>query len=235
MIQGKFCQKLKDTACHMKQLEPYTPWLNAAEREIKELEKGAVCKLLWSRAPKHLWHDCLELEAYMRPNAAHEIYKLDREVPKTVMSGKTSEISQFCKWGWLSGLCFETAPFSDDVLKLIPYLGPSIDVGLAMIAKILTESGQVLRRSMYKPLTPIDLLGKDGSDAWEQFMARVYERLGSWDLPIELKDIGFENNLQYNLCEDEKQNEQTFPLLAEELEPTPEIGCHYIGAEILLP
>ena len=33
----------------------------------------------------------------------------------------------------------------------------------------------------------------------------------------------------------ETQKEQMFPQLAEELEPTPELGCHYRGAEILLP
>ena len=52
MTQGKFYQKLKDVACHLKQFEPYTLWSNAAEREMKELKKGASHKLLWSRAPK---------------------------------------------------------------------------------------------------------------------------------------------------------------------------------------
>ena len=33
MIQGKFHQKLEDATCCLKQLEPYTPWSNAAERE----------------------------------------------------------------------------------------------------------------------------------------------------------------------------------------------------------
>ena len=32
MIQGMFYQKLKDAACHLKQLKPYTPWSNAAEK-----------------------------------------------------------------------------------------------------------------------------------------------------------------------------------------------------------
>ena len=73
MIQGKFSEKLKDTACHLKQFEPYTPWSNAAEREINELKKGAGCKLLKSREPKQLWDDCLELEAYIRSNTAHKI------------------------------------------------------------------------------------------------------------------------------------------------------------------
>ena len=46
MIQGKFSQKLKEAACHLKQLETYTPWSNAAEREIKGLKKGAGHNLL---------------------------------------------------------------------------------------------------------------------------------------------------------------------------------------------
>ena len=77
----------------MKQLEPYTPWSNAAEREIRELKKGAGHKLLWSREPKRLWDDCLKLEVDIRSNTAHEIYKLDREVPEKMMSGETSAIS----------------------------------------------------------------------------------------------------------------------------------------------
>ena len=82
MIQGKFYQKLKDDACHLKQLEPFTSWSNAAEREIKELKKGASHKLLQSRSPKCLWDKCFELEAYIRSTTAHDIYKLDGEVPK---------------------------------------------------------------------------------------------------------------------------------------------------------
>ena len=59
MVQGKFYQKLKDAACHLKHLVPYTTWSNAAEKEIKELKKRASHKLLKSRAPKCLWDDCL--------------------------------------------------------------------------------------------------------------------------------------------------------------------------------
>ena len=82
----------------------------------------------------------------------------------------------------------ETAPFPDDVLKLGHYLGPSIDIGPAMAAKILTEHGQVLHSSTYRPLTMDEISDKDGSDAWEQFMVRVYEKFGSQVLP-ELEDI----------------------------------------------
>ena len=42
-------------------------------------------------------------------------------------------------------------------------------------------------------------------------MPRVYEKLESQVLPRELEDIGLENTPQYDLYEDEKQNDQTFP------------------------
>ena len=90
------CDNAREAACHLHLLEPYTPWSNAAEREIKELKNGAYHKLLQPRAPKHLWDDCLELEAYIKSNTAHKIYKLDREVPERVMSRETLDISQFC-------------------------------------------------------------------------------------------------------------------------------------------
>ena len=76
------------------------------EKKIKDLKKGASYKLLRLRAPKCLWVDCLELEAYIRSNTAHEIYKLDGEVPKTVMFGETSDISQFCELEWFKWVMF---------------------------------------------------------------------------------------------------------------------------------
>ena len=93
----------------------------------------------------------------------------------------------------------------------------------------------MLHRSTYRLFAPDEILDKDEIETQDQIMARVYERLGSQVLPKELEDIVLENTLQYDLYEDETQNEQTFPQLAEELEPMPEVGDQYIGAEILLP
>ena len=76
------------------------------------------------------------------------------------------------------------------MLKLGHYLGSSKDIGPAMSAKIFTENGQVFHRLTYQPLIPDELLDRDGSDAQEQFMSRVYERLGSHILLRELEDLG---------------------------------------------
>ena len=75
MILGEYNRKLKEASCHMRQLEPFTPCLNAAKREIMELNKGSGRRLIKSGTPKRLWDDCLELESYIRSNTAHGIHK----------------------------------------------------------------------------------------------------------------------------------------------------------------
>ena len=98
IILGEFNRKLKKASCHLKQMEPLTPWSNAAKKEIKELKKGSGRKPIKSGTPKWLWDDCLEFESYIRSSTAHSINKLDGEVTETIMSGETSDIRQFCEF-----------------------------------------------------------------------------------------------------------------------------------------
>ncbi len=51
---GKFCRKLVDAHCQLKQTKLYSPWKNAAEQEIKELKKGSGRKMLATGAPRWL-------------------------------------------------------------------------------------------------------------------------------------------------------------------------------------
>ena len=52
--------------------------------------------------------DCLEIESYISSNTAHGIYKLDKKVPKMIISGETYEISQFYEFEWFEWVLFET-------------------------------------------------------------------------------------------------------------------------------
>ncbi len=95
---------------------------------VKELKKGTYKKLLFTNMPRRLWDDCLEYEAYVRSHMAHNISKLDEEAPKTIMSGKTADISQFCELSWNKGVqfCSTMVSFPEDPLVLGKYLGPSM-------------------------------------------------------------------------------------------------------------
>ena len=45
MKLGEFAQKCKKVSFYLQSMEPYSPWSNSAEREIRELKKGAARKL----------------------------------------------------------------------------------------------------------------------------------------------------------------------------------------------
>ncbi len=76
-----------------------------------------------------------------------------------MMSGKTADISQFCKLCWYEWVKFRstTISFPEDPLVLGKYLGPSIDVGTVITAKILTPTGEVVHPSTYRPLMPEEI------------------------------------------------------------------------------
>jgi hypothetical protein len=155
---SRFKKKCQDADCRTKQTEPYSPWQNAAESAIRELKKAAGRKMVRAGAPEPFWADAIELEAYVRSNTAHDIFILQGEVPETVMSGETSDISQFCEFAFCDWIMFRDQPvaFPDNNRVLGCYLGPAIDVGPALTTKILKANGEVVYRSTYFTLTDVE-------------------------------------------------------------------------------
>ena len=88
-------------------------------------------------------------------------------------------ISQICDFEWFKWVIFQDkiAPYLDDHFKLGRYLGPSIDVCPAMMAKILTKNSQVLHRSTYHALTQEDWGSEESKEKSRTFMKSVLCRL----------------------------------------------------------
>ncbi len=115
-------------------------------------------------APKCLWDHCIELEGLICSNTANDIYVTGGEVPETIMKGGTANISLICEFAWYDWVMFHdtvnTIAFPDKRLTLGRYLGPAIDIGLALTAKILKQNGQYVCRSTLRHLTPDETLCK---------------------------------------------------------------------------
>ena len=92
---GRFCKKCLEASVHCKQTEPYSIWENQDEGGIRELKKASGRKNVQADAPKAMWVDSIEYKAYIQLNTAWDLYMLQGETPETVMSGETSNISQF--------------------------------------------------------------------------------------------------------------------------------------------
>ena len=110
------------------------------------VKKGVGRQLVRSAAPKRLWDDCLEREAYVRSlTARHDIYRLDGQVPETVVSSETADISPCALFKWYEWMMFRdtSVTYPDDSMVLGRDLGPAIDIGPAMTRKEAKRSGCV--------------------------------------------------------------------------------------------
>ena len=87
----------------------------------------------------------------MRSNTDLDIYILQGEVPETLISGGTYDIRQLCEHGFYDWVMFMDKriqhPNKNPVLGR--YLGPAINVGLTITAKITKENGELVHSLTY--------------------------------------------------------------------------------------
>lgn len=191
---GLFRKKAREMGCCIKQTEPYSPWQNAAESAIQETKRGAGRKASKAKSPAKLWDYCLELEAYIRSNTALDIFGLEGQVPETIISGQTADISPFVELAWYDWVYWWSTNSSYPNLKEVlgRWLRSSIDIGPAMTAKILKSNGQVVHLSTYCPLTESEQQDHEEIKRRDQFDKDVEKRLGSAISNTDLLAIGLE-------------------------------------------
>ena len=99
-------------------------------------------------SPKKLWDHCIILMAMIRSFSTNSIYMTAGQVPETIMTGETANISRTYQFGWFDWVMYhDPAKFPDNKMILGRYLGPAIDVGSMLTAKILMPNGQYVCRS----------------------------------------------------------------------------------------
>ena len=95
------------------------------------------------------------------------------------MKGTTADISPYCEYAWFEWVMFlDDDTWPNEKLKLGRYLGPSIDVGCAMTAKILKSNGEFVPRSTLRRLTKDEINSSVHADMRKQFMIEITTKLG---------------------------------------------------------
>eukprot|EP00956_Cyclotella_meneghiniana_P033966 scaffold100692_cov59-Cyclotella_meneghiniana.AAC.1 len=240
--KGEFGRKCKEAFCYLKGTEPYSPWQNAAERENKELKKGAGRKMTASGAPLKVWDWALEMESYIRSHTAHNIYKLDGRVPESIISGQTADISPYCEFGFWQWVMFREpgdskyGSFPEDTRQLGKYLGPALDTGGEMCAKIMKGNLQVVERTTLRGLTPEETVCPEHTKRREAFLKRAHQKLGPKTTEEHLGPDGLDfvdKDEVHELWEDE--DGPSFPELDDELPDAKVTEDYLVNAEVLLP
>jgi hypothetical protein len=178
----------------------------------------------------------LELEAYIRSNTALDSFELQGQVPETILSGQTADISPFVEHGWYYWVKWydSQASFPEPRERLGRWLGPSLDIGPAMTSKILKENGQVLHLSSFRALTADEMQDREEQKLRDKFDSKIQKRLGS---PLSSKDLKeFDIDVptpEYDLYEDDFEG--THQHIPDIDDITPEEADNYIGAQVTLP
>ncbi len=150
------------------------------------------------------------------------------EVPETIMTGSTTDISHICKFGWYDWVIFrDNLPtFPDNKLILGQYLGLATDVGSALTTKIRKSNGQTVCRSTLRHLTD-----KETHCPIHLEMCRVFDETIASHLGTNATDQDFpEEDLTPDF--DHYDNDHDLDPDHGDLEVTPEMGDNYLNAEI---
>ena len=94
-IMGKFKEACQDATVQVQQLKYNTPWANRAEGAARENKRAARRAMNNSTCSAKLWDYCAELQTKIRCHTAHDVPTLNGQVPKTVVTGNTADISEF--------------------------------------------------------------------------------------------------------------------------------------------
>jgi hypothetical protein len=206
-------------------LHSFTP------NSFRELKRGVSRKMIRTRSPKVLWDHCIELEALIKSHSVNTIYETNGQVPETLMTGTTADISHISEFGWYDWVMFRdnTPTFPDNNIVLGQYLGPATDVGGMMTAKILKENGQFVYRSTLRHLTKDEIDSTAHADMRTRFDKLIKDTLGpgATDADFDPEDLTpelqpYDDDYDFGVVKGE-----------DDMEPdkvTPKTGDNYINA-----
>jgi hypothetical protein len=233
---GEFRKKARAAGCRIKQTEPYSPWQNAAESAVRETKRAAGRKMATSQCPRKLWDHCLELEAIIRSHTALDSYELQGQVPETIVSGQTADISPFVEYEWFEWVMWfdRSAEFPEAKEKLGRWLGPALDIGPAMTMKIMKSNGQVQYSSSHRCLTDLEYQDPIINKQQAVFTIELGAKIGGPVDPADLAQLDPGAVTPENeLYEDDDGDVQNHVPDIDTV--TPEMQDGYVGAEVNLP
>ena len=230
-ILGDFKSKASAHGARIKSTEPYSPWQQAAEGVIKEIKRSSLRKQVKMKSPYALWDHSIELEALIRSHTAHGYEELDGQVPETIMTGQTADISPYVEHEWYEWVkaIDPTVSYPNDKEILGRWLGPARDVGPAMCSKILKSNGQILYTSSYRALTTDEWRNPEEAKARQLYDTVIGQKLGEPTTESKIKSIDPDAiTPTYDYVEPESSTPDID-------DATPEYHDQYIGAEVALP
>ena len=150
------------------------------------------------------------------------------------LRGESANITHICKFGWYDWVYYKenAVTYPDDKWHLGRWLGPSMDIGPALCAKILKSNDQCVHRSSYRHLTEDELNSPSEKEERQLFDKVIEQKLGK---AAQSSDFGEGYEMPtYEPYVDNDGDGIGHATDADD-EPTPLTFDNYLGAEVVLP
>jgi ABC-type antimicrobial peptide transport system permease subunit len=146
------------------------------------------------------------------------------QMPETIMTGDTADMSQICQFGWYDWVMYyDNATLPDNRALLGRYLGPAIDVGSMLTAKILKPNGQYVCRLTLRHLDNNERNSEVHKSKQLEFDQAIDKKLGPKAKPIDFDEQDLTpEHIHYDKDADSIDSDHG------DLEITPELGDNYI-------
>lgn len=106
--------------------EPYSPWQNRAEIDIRETKRAIKRFTKSTNSPRRLWCFCGELVTAIRSHTATDSPLLSGRCPAEYVLGYTPDISRLIQHGWYDPIWYRD---NDGLDKIGRWLGPALRHG----------------------------------------------------------------------------------------------------------
>ena len=231
---SKWKKRVRKYSIDPKYTEPYSPFQNKAELDIRELKRMIRRFQDKTKSPRRLWNYLVNLCANIRSFTAGAHPDLHGRSAFEQVHGWTPDISLYVMHGWYEVISFLD---NDNERKLACWLGPAEDYGGGDAAFLLPKSARPIVRSTFWALTPEERT--DRKDEIDELLRTIDERIGDKRTNAEVAgELGDEQfplvDIFGEMNDAEEEDKDENPLKRSDAdEYTPEAFDKYLTAEIV--
>ena len=227
-------KRIRKYSIEPKYTEPYSPFQNKAELDIRELKRMIRRFQDKSRSPRRLWNYLVNLCARIRSFIAGTHPDLQGRCAFEQVHGWTPDISLYVMHGW-----YEVVGYldNDNERKLACWLGPAEDYGGGDAVFLLPPSGRPIVRSTFWSLTNGERA--DRKEEIEGLLKSIDEKIGDRRTNEEVAEELGDNQLplvdvfgDWNDAPGTEEGEENL-LRSDADDYTPEAFDQYLTAEIV--
>ena len=240
LTKGRWKEICQTHGIKQTQTEPYSPFQNRAEVNIRELKKQTRKLMHRTKTPSRLWDHCASYVAELKCLTAQPLYSLHGRTPFELVTGNTPDISEYIAFSWYQPVWYyDNTSFPEPTRHLGRWIGVAHTIGQAMCFWILPSSGVPIARSTVQPISDTEMRSVITQQAISELDRLIEQKIGTDNTDDTLAfEIG-SNELSQALSDADDDGHYS-PIEPEAEKPDAddydeEIYSRFTSTEVLLP